>query len=115
MIGVDIEEINRFKNKNKSFLNKIYTQNEIDYCYSKTFPEQHLAVRFCAKEAVIKALFGIGLKNVYMKDIEVYHDNNGVPQIKFLKDINIQIKISLSHDKTKAIAFAMIERNNNVF
>lgn len=59
-IGTDIVEISRIKNAvakwGERFLRKIFTENEISYCYKKKDPFPHLAVRFAAKEAVIKAL-----------------------------------------------------------
>ena len=59
-IGIDIEDINRFKKyslkKDLDFLKTIYSENELEYCFSKKSPAKHLAVRFCAKEAFIKAL-----------------------------------------------------------
>ncbi|MFZ2863187.1 MAG: 4'-phosphopantetheinyl transferase superfamily protein, partial [Ignavibacteriaceae bacterium] len=58
-IGIDIIEIDRIKESvNKfggAFLNKIYTQNELDYCLAKFNKYQHLAARFAAKEAIYKA------------------------------------------------------------
>ena len=59
-IGVDIEDISRFTGKpfpeNKGFYERIFTKKEIEYCLQKANPYQHFAARFCAKEAVIKAL-----------------------------------------------------------
>lgn len=109
-IGVDIEEIKRFKNKSQRFLDRIYTKNEQEYCLSKLNPESHLAVRFCAKEAVTKALNSLNIKQPQHNKIEVYHDNNGCPQINLISNEykGLKIDISLSHDKTKAIAFVTI-------
>ena len=60
MVGTDIIEVNRIerliKEKGGKFLNRIYTQNEIDYCESKGPNKyQHYAGRFAAKEAIYKA------------------------------------------------------------
>lgn len=111
MIGVDLEEIDRFKNKSLQFLSKIYTKSEEAYCLSYSKPESHLAVRFCAKEAVIKALSGFGIKNIYLKEIEIYLDENSVPQVRILKDLNkeIHFQLSLSHSRNNAIAFVIAE------
>ena len=74
-VGVDIEEISRFENKTIEndfhFLNKIYTENELDYCFSNAQPARHLAARFCAKEAVVKALSNILNKNLSYSQIEI--------------------------------------------
>ena len=114
MLGVDIEDISRFANKSrtedKKFLERIFTLNELDYCYSKPNPEASLCARFCVKEAVIKALSYKGIKHSKLNDIEVYHGQYGEPYVRILdSDLsNIRIDISISHDKTKAIAVANI-------
>ena len=45
----------------------------------------------------------------YLTDIETYHDKNGCPKLRLLKKIskNLRFKLSISHDKTKAIAFVI--------
>ncbi len=110
-IGVDIEDIERFKGKPQQFINRVFTPIEIEYCMKNSKPESHFAVRFCAKEAVIKALTGLNIKAVSLKDIEVFHNDNRCPQIRILKplDKDIVFNLSLSHDKTKAIAFVTAE------
>jgi len=112
-IGVDIEDIDRFKNKSQKFLDRIYTKNEQEYCLSKKIPAKHLAVRFCAKEAVIKALTGLKLKHPNLSDIEVYHNEDGVPQVRLLNNFynGLTFDLSLSHDRTKAIAFVRANKN----
>lgn len=109
-IGVDIEDINRFEDKSQEFLDRIYTKSEQQYCFSKPNPASHFAVRFCAKEAVIKALNSMDIKHPRLNQIEVYHCENKSPQIKLLNNIDnkLTIQVSLSHDKTKAIAFVTI-------
>ena len=111
--GVDIENINRFKNldinKDNIFLKKIFTKNELNYCFSKKEPAQHLAVRFVAKEAVIKAINSLSKRKIVLKEIEIINDINGVPLVD-LKGYNV--KISLSHCKDKAIAVAILEKND---
>lgn len=111
-IGTDIEEIDRFKGKtpekDKHFFNHIFTEKELEYCFSKGIPSQHLCVRFCAKEATIKALYSLNISNVYLKDIEVLNKENGVPYIVIEKLPNIEVKISLSHSKKYAVATAII-------
>ena len=113
-IGVDIEDISRFKDKSlekcSNFLNRIYTKSELDYCFKDKNFAAHLAVRFCAKEAVYKALNQLTDKNISLKDIEILNNDKGVPYIN-LKNIESEykIEISLSHDRTKAIAYAIIQ------
>lgn len=107
--GIDIEEIIRFKKYendiNSHFLNRIFTKNELNYCFSKKNPAQHLTARFCAKEACIKALFPFENEKFFLKQIEVVN-NNQYPQIKILKELKnkYSINLSLSHSKQYAVA-----------
>lgn len=117
-IGVDIESINRFKkyanDKNGAFVKKIYTQNEINYCFLGKTPEIHLAARFCAKEAVYKALCSIGETTLHFQDIEILNNSNKVPYVHFLNDKFKQFscKLSLSHSKDNALASALVIKTN---
>lgn len=106
-IGVDIEDISRFKDKSSEFINRIFTQAEIEYCNKFSEPQSHFAVRFCAKEAVIKALSVFSIHISEYKAIEIYTDENKCPNIRILKKLekNFKFELSMSHDKTKAIAF----------
>jgi|GEM_PF-560982 len=105
-IGIDIEDISRFKkldfNLHKGFYNKIFTENEIRYCKSKSNPAENFAARFCAKEAFIKAS---GEKIDY-KDIEVLIENSK-PKIKVK---GFESTLSLTHDKDKAVAVVIVEK-----
>lgn len=113
-IGCDIEDISRFKNKTPDsdlkFLNRIYTKAELDYCYKNKNFAGHLCARFCAKEAVVKALSGLYDKVVPYNKIEILNKENGAPYINILVDElkNRQFLISLSHDKDKAMAFVIV-------
>lgn len=110
-IGVDIEDIERFRGKSQEFLDRIFTENEQKYCKSFRQPQSRFCARFCAKEAVVKALSGFGVKDVRYREIEVFHDENGCPCIKILKELpkNFTVNLSISHEKSKAIAFVTIE------
>lgn len=111
-IGVDIEDIKRFEGKSQKFLDRVYTKAEQNYCLSKKLPAKHFAVRFCAKEALIKALNALNLAHPSLNEIEIYHKKNGCPAIKLLNNLDngLTFELSLSHDRTKAIAFVRIEK-----
>ena len=110
-IGVDIEEISRFKDKSEKFLKRVFTSSELEYCMQYSKPESHLAVRFCAKEAVMKALTPLGIDIAEYNAIEIFHDKNNYPKVRILKNIgkDIKFELSLSHDRTKAIAFVIVK------
>jgi len=114
-VGVDIEDISRFEKlnrvKNRTFLNKIFTERELNYCFSKARPASHLAARFSGKEAIVKALSSRGMNDINYNAIEILNDKQGIPQVNLLNDIkikNIQIEISLSHCQDKAVAFVIL-------
>ncbi len=115
-IGVDIISVARIKKalKNKNFINKLFTPQEVAYCRKRKNPEVYFAARFAAKEAVKKALAG-KLKKIDWKAVEVTHNSNGSPKInlsplvkKKLK--NPQILITLSHTHEFAVAVAYLIR-----
>ncbi|MCK4797381.1 MAG: holo-ACP synthase [Spirochaetes bacterium] len=121
-IGVDICEVNRFEKlkQNKAFLKKIFTDNEIEYCEKRRNNAQCFAVRFAAKEAFVKAI-GTGFrKGAHYKEIEVINNELGNPFLKItgltnetLNRMNgSTIHLSLSHEKTSAIAFVIIEKES---
>ena len=97
MVGSDIIEVSRIekliKEKGNKFLDRIYTQNEIDYCESKGMNKYlHYAGRFAAKEAVFKAVnstyYDPSNKTLKFKDIEIDNyekvdKNAGAPYVSF--------------------------------
>ena len=123
--GIDIIEVNRIQENiekyGEKFLNRIYTNNEINYCESKkTQKFQSYAGRFAAKEAVFKALseFLDNKFEIEWKDIEVINDKNGRPSVNFygilteIITLKNNIDVSISHIKDVAIASVIIKWDN---
>ena len=134
-IGVDILQKSRVKKicltnkKTLHFTNKILSQQEIDFCKDKFRIDEnlhnqnnqnflsYLAKRFCAKEAVSKALgTGIG-ESFSFKDCSILNDEKGAPYVKFLgsKILHInevkpecKVLISISDEKDYCIAFCIV-------
>lgn len=112
-VGVDVEEIERFRidfKKKKNFLERIFTKQELKYCFAKSDPSPHLAVRFAGKEAVYKAMFSMKRKGVEFKHIEIIKEFAGAPEVK-IKGERLKpykISLSISHSKNIAAAFAVI-------
>lgn len=109
-IGVDIENIGRFKLdriKNKIFLERIFSKQELKYCFSKHDPAPHLAARFSAKEAIVKAVNGFGKKPPALNKISVENTTKGAPLVVLR---GYDVKISLSHCGDKAIAFVLLRK-----
>ena len=89
----------------------VTSQNEIEYCESKNAQRyQHYAVRFSAKEAVLKALtkYLDDKFSVEWKDIEIVNNETGRPSVvinnKIIEKIDT-IDISLSHCKQYGFVF----------
>ena len=124
--GIDIVDIRRIKKTlNKfgdKFKNRCFSHNEILSSEKKLNSSESFAKRYAAKEACAKAL-GTGLaRGVFWKDIEVYNDKFGKPEIKlhknalkFLNNItknsNCAIEVSLSDEINYAIANVIIYEN----
>jgi holo-[acyl-carrier protein] synthase len=117
-IGVDIEEVRRFQTliRNKRFLKRVFTVQEISYCSSKKNKAQHFAVRFAAKEAIWKAMSDLLLKSkrrLGHRDIGLRNDANGKPQVilpSSLKAWSRRVTVSLSHTKAYAVATAFVNK-----
>lgn len=99
-------------NKRDSFLNKIFTHNEIDYIKNKNYNDKTVAGLFAAKEAISKVI-GTGIGHLNWKDIEILHDKMGKPLVSINKlkfddnDYVHIIEVSISHEKEYAISFAL--------
>ena len=76
-IGVDIEKIIRFEGVSQNFIKNIFTQAERAYCEKKSTPSISYSGKFCAKEAVIKAID----RKLDPKRIEIINTANGKPEI----------------------------------
>jgi len=117
-IGVDIENIDRFKKhsiqKDSKLLKKIFTENELNYCFLKKDPAPYLAARFSGKEAVVKAFGNFGISEIHYHEIEIIKNEIGAPEVKInnSKFSNFELRISLAHSKDKSIAFAVAFKKN---
>ncbi|WP_444979461.1 holo-ACP synthase [Desulfocucumis palustris] len=117
-IGTDIIEIERIeKAVNRygfRFLNRVYTAAETGLCSSRKDPYPCYAARFAAKEAVLKAL-GTGLAGCRWTDVEVCGTPSGAPEVKLAgRAVELAgaagvtaVLLSLSHDRGRAVAFAV--------
>ena len=112
-IGIDIVKIDRLDklSKDKKFLNKIFTNKEIDYCNLYSDCHIHLSVKYAGKEAVKKALLSNSIvDNISLKDIEILNKKDKSPYVIIRTINNLNCIISISHDGNYAIAFTLIEK-----
>ena len=118
-IGTDIIEIKRVKKaiaRSPRFVERLFTEQELEYYKKKDMKAQHIAGGFSAKEAVLKAL-GTGLRGFKWKDIEILRGSVGKPIVRFggnvkqfMEDNGIGIiHVTISHSKDFATATAVAE------
>lgn len=89
-VGVDVEDISTFRNPNSVFLARNFTQSELKYCDSAPDRKASLAGRWCAKEAVIKALTTCNPQHTKLwqsggsslSEIEILSSASGAPVVR---------------------------------
>ena len=118
-IGVDIVDIARFEKVvnrwKKRFIERILTPHEIEYCSKKSDRISSMAVRFAAKEALIKCLSDSDQTGFTWHEMEIRNEANGRPKVYLSgklarRLINNNIFISMSHSLTSAIAMIVLEK-----
>jgi holo-[acyl-carrier protein] synthase len=113
-VGIDhleIERLERALERRPRLAERLFTDAERAYAASTARPGQHLAARFCAKEAVAKAL---GLTAWEFRDVEVT-SAGGPPAIALhgsvarrVAELGVEVKVSLTHTDREAAAVAII-------
>jgi holo-[acyl-carrier protein] synthase len=121
-VGIDIVKIERMKQVvekwGRHFLDRVFTENEISYCYEKKEPHLSLAVRFAAKEAMIKALGSVSALS--LKDIEIVNSESGKPLFRVVETLERVLKeklikrvhLSLSHEHEYGVACVVLEQSD---
>jgi holo-[acyl-carrier protein] synthase len=112
-VGVDLLEIDRLERalaRRPRLAERLFTDGERAYAAARARPGQHLAARFCAKEAVAKAL---GLAAWSFRDVEVL-GGDGPPQVRLhgaaaqrAAELGVEVRISLTHTRRDAAAVAV--------
>lgn len=113
MIGIDIESVSRFENlylHKKRLLEKMFNPSEWNYAVKKANPSQTLTGIWCAKEAVLKALYSY--EPLFIKDITIMHKDTGQPFVLLNSELvqSASIKISISHTNEYATAVAILSK-----
>jgi holo-[acyl-carrier protein] synthase len=111
-IGIDLLEIERLERaleRRPGLAARLFTQAERAYAGGRARPAQHLAARFCAKEAVAKAL---GLEGWAFRDVEVVA-TGAAPAVRLTgapaeRAAGRTVAVSLTHTRTTAGAVALI-------
>ena len=117
-VGVDLVgagRVERLAADNPGILQTLFTSRELDACSTKRRPYEHLAARFAAKEAVLKA-FGSGLaEEMQWTDVEIVNGTRGRPRVNLYGAVATwaerlglsAVDVSLSHTEGLACAQAV--------
>ena len=108
-VGLDLLEIERLERalaRRPRLAERLFTDGERAYAAQRARPGQHLAARFCAKEAVAKAL---GLEAWSPRDVEVVVGRSGAPEVVLHGPLAGRgpLAVSLTHERGMAGAVAV--------
>jgi holo-[acyl-carrier protein] synthase len=117
-LGIDIAEVARVKaaieRHGETFLRRLYTAQEQEYCERFKNKYERYAGRFAAKEAAMKALGTGWSRGVRWVDVEVTREKGGRPTMRLAGEAahiadRLGVKyISLSITHTADQAFAQV-------
>jgi holo-[acyl-carrier protein] synthase len=120
-IGIDLVEIERLRKvlqrQGPRLLDRVFTEQEQQYCSAHRDPVPSYAARFAAKEALFKALGTGWSRGVRWVDAEVLRRRGQAPRLQLhgraaslSAEMGVQaIHLSLSHSETAATAFVILE------
>ena len=121
-LGFDATDIPRvaevYERYGDRFLRRVFTEGEIAYCTRRRNPVPHLAGRFAAKEAAMKALGTGHSRGVLWKDIEVFRQG-GPPQLRLhggaarrAEQMGVQRSLlTITHSDALAMAQVILQGN----
>jgi holo-[acyl-carrier protein] synthase len=113
-VGIDLLDVARFERaleRRPRLADRLFTDAEREYAAGRARPGMHLAARFCAKEAVAKAL---GMTGWTFRDVEVVA-TDAAPQVRLTgtvaaraAELGGEVAISLTHTDAVAGAVAIV-------
>ena len=118
--GIDLVDIKKIKKTvgkwGKRFEQKIFTPMELNYCYQRKPPFQHLAARFAAKEAFLKALRRAERSGIKWKEIQVNNKKGGQPFYvlsgsakSLMSEQGVKCFLTISHTGDYAVAHCLLD------
>jgi holo-[acyl-carrier protein] synthase len=114
-VGIDLLEIDRLERalaRRPRLAERLFTDGERAYAATRARPMMHLAARFCAKEAVAKAL---QLREWSWRDVEVLDGGDKPPSVRLTgaaarraAELGATVEVSLTHTRGMAAAVAVL-------
>src|SRR3954462_8927631 len=112
-VGIDLLEIDRLEDaleRRPRLAERMFPDGERTYAAGRARPGMHLAARFCAKEAVAKAL---ALESWSWHDVEVLGGGEP-PRVRLsgraqqrARELDVEVAVSLTHTPITAGAVAV--------
>lgn len=113
-VGIDLIEIDRVEralDRRPALRERLFSPAELEACSARARPGRHLAARFAAKEAALKAL---GLGGLRMHEVEVRGGGDTAPELSLsgaaaetAEALGIELSVSLSHSRELATAIVV--------
>lgn len=118
-VGMDLIEIDRVEaalERRPALAERLFSPGELAYANERARPGRHLAARFAAKEAVVKA---IGEHGVPISQVEIRIDGSGAPRVELSGRASeialargLEVSVSLTHSREIAGAVALVRASS---
>ena len=113
---VDVERIKRMLSRHRTFVERVFTPQEIAYCQGQASPAECFAARWAAREACRKALGGI--REMRWHDVRVERAHTGAPRLALqgssqdrMEALGVtDVLVALTHERHMAAAFCVAVR-----
>jgi holo-[acyl-carrier protein] synthase len=113
---VDVERVKRLLSRRKTFVDRVFTSEEIAYCERQASPAECYAARWAAREACRKALGGI--REMRWHDVRVERAPTGAPRLAVAGSSRARmdalgvtdVLVALTHERQMAAAFCVAVR-----
>jgi holo-[acyl-carrier protein] synthase len=110
---VDVERVARILSRRSTFVERVFTREEIAYCSGQAAPAECYAARWAAREACRKALGGI--RDMRWQDVRVERVPTGAPRLALsgasrarAEALGVsEVKVALTHERRMAAAFCV--------
>ncbi|MFN2590218.1 MAG: holo-ACP synthase [Actinomycetota bacterium] len=114
---VDVERVARILKRRTTFVRRVFTPKEIEYCERQANPAESYAARWGAREACRKALGGI--RNMRWHDVRVDRAASGAPRLVLEGSSRAradalgvsEVMVALTHERRMAAAFCVAIRH----
>jgi holo-[acyl-carrier protein] synthase len=113
-IGVDVIEIERLERaleRRPGLAERVFSDAELEFAGARRRPGPHLAARFAAKEAAVKAL---GLGGLRLREVEVAGGGTEPPRLilhgsaaEAARERGVELEVSLTHSRDVAAAVVL--------